>query len=79
MGFFEGGNRDRSRPRILRSPLRPKPFGFPRRLPVRAEALAVRRSADSELAFLFLALAVSRTEVRDRASGRILGRSLGSA
>ena len=25
MGFFEGGNRDRSRPRILRSPLRPKP------------------------------------------------------
>jgi hypothetical protein len=52
------GNQDRSWSRVLRSPSGPKPLRCPRWLPVRAEALAVRRSADSELAFLFQAIGV---------------------
>jgi hypothetical protein len=54
-----GGNLDRNPgPTTSRSPSWPKPFRFPRWLPVRAEALAVRRSADLELAFRFLAVPV---------------------
>lgn len=73
------GNRDKSRPRILRSPSEPKPSRCPRWLPDGAEALTVRRSADLELASRFLALAIAGAEAPVTASGRILGRSLGSA
>ncbi len=80
MGFFEGGNQNRVLAPRLRSPSKAEASsGVPAGSPHRAEALAVRRSADSELAFLFPALALSRTEAREVASGRILGRSLGSA
>lgn len=57
MGFFEG----RSPGQVL-APHPPEslkgrsPVGFPRWLPDRAEALTVRRSADSELASLFQAI-----------------------
>src|SRR5262245_42719627 len=73
------GNQAETWPRIRRSPSGPKPSRCPRWLPDRAEALAVRRSADKELASLFPALAISETEIPQIASGRILGRSLGSA
>src|SRR5262245_16643608 len=66
------GNQSEPWPHILRSPSGPKPRWCPRWLPDRAEALPVRRSADLELASLFLALAMSKAETSDFASDRIL-------
>ena len=51
--FSRGGNRDRSRPRILRSPSGPKPFRFPRWLPAQGRSPGGSPLGGSELAFLF--------------------------
>ena len=48
--------------------------GVPRGLPVRAEALAVRRSADQELASLFPLPKAPKAEASDPSGGGILGR-----
>jgi len=55
------------------------PIRFPRRLPVRAEALAVRRVAVSKPKLLFLPWRALPAEAVGSASGRIQGRSPGSA